>query len=90
VSAGSHSTRTLFEELSRVIARIPSMPHYEMYCHPSVYYAIQRIGDIQPVYPPQPLDRFMGIDLTMAPELGPGVWEIYGNGKLLDYGKVAV
>lgn len=60
---------------------------YKLVCDPSVYAAIQRIGDYQPHYQPHPMDRFFGADVIVAPELGYGVWELYSKDKLVDYGK---
>lgn len=79
---------SLYENLCEAITKFPRATRYELYCHPSVYYAIQRIGDYQAVFSPHPLDMFLGMNIVVAPELGPGVWELYGNGKLVDYGIV--
>lgn len=77
-----------YDELCEALRRFPRATRYELYCHPSVYQAIQRIGDRYPEYVLLPIDMLFGADIIVAPELGPGVWEIYGNGKLVDYGKV--
>ena len=81
-------TANLLADIAEVLRTFPRIGRHELYCHTSVYLAIQRIGDIQPQYPPHPLDRFFGADVIVAPELGRGVWEMYSDGKLVGYGRI--
>jgi hypothetical protein len=75
-------------ELRSAFAGLPYVPRYELYCDTSVYYALQRIGDLQPMYSPHPLDAIYGASIVVVPELGQGVWELYGDGKLMKYGRI--
>ena len=79
---------SLLDGYRKALRSFPRIGRHELYCHTSVYLAIQRVGDIQPQYPPYPLDRFFGADVIVAPELGEGVWEMYADGKLVGYGRI--
>jgi len=78
---------SIIDEIAEALRSFPPVPRYELYCHPSVYYAIQRSGLAMSQYSPMPLNPLYGADIVVAPELGEGVWELYGNKKLIDYGR---
>ena len=78
---------TLYDELCEAVTRYPRIGRRELYCHTSVYAAIQRMTEYQPTFSPHPLDMFLGVDIIVAPELGEGVWELYTDKKLVDYGR---
>lgn len=78
----------LLLDIRKVMARAP-FGHYQLVCHPNVFLAIQRVSDIQPDYPPHPLDRFFGADVVVNPDIGRGIWELYSNGKLVGYGRLS-
>lgn len=79
---------SILTDIAAALHSFPTVDRYELYCDISVFYAIQRSGDFMSRYPPTPLDFIFGADVIVAPELGNGVWELYGNGKLIDYGRI--
>ena len=79
---------SLLFDIRKTMAKA-GLGHYQLFCHPTVFLAIRRNSDIQPDYPPRPLDRFFGADVVVAPDIGRGIWELYSNGKLVGYGRLS-
>lgn len=78
---------SILTDIAAALHSFPRADRYELYCDTSVFYAIQRSGEFATMYPPTPLDAIFGADVIVAPELGSGIWELYGNGKLVGYGR---
>ena len=78
---------SILTDIAETLRSLPSVSRYELYCHPSVYIAIQRLAPAYTCWG-TPYQAIYGADIITAPELGTGVWELYGNGKLVGYGKI--
>ena len=78
---------SILTDIAEVLHLSPCIGRYELYCHPSVYHAIQQIAISRPSSF-TPVDALYGADIVVAPELGNGVWELYGDGKLVGYGRI--
>ena len=78
---------SILTDIVEVLRSCPSTKRYELYCHPSVYHEIQQIAVSRPGSF-MPIDALYGADIVVAPELGIEVWELYGDSKLLGYGRI--
>ena len=78
---------SIFKDIAEVLRSFPSTKRYELYCHPSVYHAIQQIAISRPS-PFTPIDALYGADIIVASELGIEVWELYCDSKLIGYGRI--
>ena len=78
---------SILTDIAETLRSLPSVSRYELYCHPSVYIAINQVAISRPLSF-TPVDALYGADIIVAPELGNGVWELYGNGKLVGYGRI--
>ena len=79
---------SLYDDLVATLRSFPKLARYELHCHPSVYYAIQASDMAAQRYSPDPMPSLYGIDLIVKPEVGRGVWKLYADGELIDYGRL--
>lgn len=79
---------SLDDWLREVTRGLPQAPRrYELRCHPGVCRALQRAGQAQEASPPgAPL--YGEAKVIVRPDLGPGGWELHGNGELLRSGRL--
>ena len=78
---------SILTDIAETLRSFPRAIRCELYCHPSVYIAIKQVAISRPLSF-TPVDALYGADIIVAPELGNGVWELYGNGKLVGYGRI--
>ena len=78
----------LYDELLEIVRRFPPVSRYELHCHPTVYYAIQRSDIASYSYSTDPVTALYGIDIVVRPEVGKDTWKLYANGELVDYGRI--
>jgi len=78
---------SLLDDIAEALRTFPRLGRYELYCHTSVYRAIQQVS-ISPPVPFVEVRALYGADIVIAPELGEGVWEMYSDGKLVGYGRI--
>jgi hypothetical protein len=79
-------------DLTEGLARNP-LARYQFRCHPDVYIAIREAAAVQPLTPHTGVvmygsPAFGSADVIVLPELGPGGWELYGDGELLKSGRL--